>query len=112
MLGYMLGRAMAEPAVVHVPDRSLASAEDRMFAARVDALELAFAGLWRLLKAQGFTDDHLIRAMQEADLSDGVKDGKVKAHRGACQACGHKLLSRQSQKCLWCGADLPVSALG
>lgn len=107
MLSYLLGYRVHSPAVVHVPDQHLPTTEDMILKARIDALELAFAGLWRLLKEPGFTDDQLVAKMEQADLEDGVRDGKVRANEGKCPQCQKRPLSRTSTKCLWCGAEMP-----
>lgn len=74
---------------------------------RLDHLELACAGMWELLKEKnGFTDDDLVAAIIKVDSRDGNTDGKIGAAARVCPACMRKLLSRDSPKCSWCGADL------
>lgn len=111
MLNYLLGSYSSGTVVVHEKVPSIPTAETQQLMARLDAMELAFAGLWKLLKAQGFTNEHLVKAMEEVDLEDGKKDGKITSVHSVCPSCGQKILSRVSKKCLWCGADLPIGPL-
>src|SRR5690349_213164 len=79
---------------------------------RIESLELACAGLWELLKTKhGYTDAELVEAVREVDLMDGKLDGRVRMTDEVCPKCGHKLLSRRSPNCSWCGAELGRSPL-
>jgi hypothetical protein len=79
---------------------------------RIDALELACAGLWRLLKAKhGYTDDELAAAITDVDAADGKVDGKMRSRPSECPACGRQLLTRSREKCSWCGARLPGAGI-
>ncbi|MBI5708276.1 MAG: hypothetical protein HZC36_14935 [Armatimonadetes bacterium] len=111
MLNYLLGSYSSPSVVVHEKVPSIPAAETQQLMARLDAMELAFAGLWKLLKAQGFTNEHLTKAMEEVDQEDGNKDGRITPVHSVCPSCGQKILSRVSKKCLWCGADVPVGPL-
>ncbi len=83
------------------------SAEVIALQQRVDSLELACAGLWKLLKeTSGLTDEQLLGAIHEVDAADGAVDGRITRGGGTCPHCGHRLLSRTASKCLWCGAPL------
>ena len=74
---------------------------------RIDSLELAFAGLWRLMKERyGVTDQELIEAIQQVDAEDGQVDGKRKIGRAQCAECGRDALTRNGKRCSWCGALL------
>jgi predicted RNA-binding Zn-ribbon protein involved in translation (DUF1610 family) len=110
MLGPMLGMGYRTPtAIVIEKDEN-----ERFMAleARIDALELACAGLWDLLKFKhAYTDDELARAVQTVDMRDGQLDGKVRPVQADCPHCGRKLLTRSRKKCLWCGAELKASPL-
>ena len=75
---------------------------------RLDYLELACSGLWELLKERhGYTDEELVAAIQGVDARDGNTDGKIGRAAKTCPSCNRKLLTRDSPKCSWCGADLP-----
>jgi hypothetical protein len=79
---------------------------------RLDQLELACAGLWRLLREKhGYTDEELIAAVNEADAADGRIDGRFHPARTVCPKCNRPSLTRSRGKCLWCGAEMPASPL-
>lgn len=77
---------------------------------RLDALALSNAAMWELLRDRfGLTDADLISKMEEIDLRDGVRDGKIgSAPRAAriCPKCQRKTVAPRPD-CLYCGADLP-----
>jgi len=74
---------------------------------RLQALELACAGLWTLLQQKhGYTDEELMAAIHEVDGRDGQIDGKI-GHAGqVCPHCHRKALTRSPVRCAWCGGDL------
>ena len=81
--------------------------ENMMLNARLDALELACAGLWLFLKARhGYTDEDLAGVIQDLDARDGKVDGRMTPLQEMCPACGRKLATRQRKRCVWCGAEL------
>ncbi len=89
-----------------------AETDMRQLEARLDALEMSCAALFKLLKERhGYSNDDLVQAIHAIDLEDGSLDGKVKRTTGVCPSCGRKLLSRSSIKCLWCGAQLTTNPL-
>jgi hypothetical protein len=117
MLGFLLGsgfptgRSNLFPGVSatgsNVPPMALES-----LASRVDQLELACAGLWKLLKDKhGYADEELVKAVRDVDESDGQVDGRYHPVQASCPACGRKALTRARGKCLWCGAEMPSSPL-
>jgi len=74
---------------------------------RLQALELACAGLWSLLQTKhGYTNDELIAAIHEVDGRDGQVDGKIAHSSQMCPHCHRKLLTRNPVRCAWCGGDL------
>lgn len=81
------------------------------YESRLDALELACAGLWDLLKTKhGYTDEELVAAIHTVDARDGVADGKVTPITAECPRCHRKPLIRNPKKCAWCGE--PIAARG
>jgi hypothetical protein len=75
---------------------------------RLDALELACAGLWELLKEKaGYSDEEIAAYIREVDMRDGKLDGRANAEHTTCPSCGRRLLAHGHKKCLWCGAELP-----
>lgn len=88
--------------------RNIAEESVRSAERRIDALEMSCAALWELLKEKnGYTDAELVDVIRKLDSSDGQMDGRVASNTRVCPQCGHKLLTRSSPKCSWCGADLP-----
>lgn len=80
--------------------------------ARLRTLELACAGLWRLLKEKhGYTDEELVESIQAIDAADGVVDGKIGNADVNCPNCHRKQLVRHPIKCCWCGVELPHSPM-
>ena len=71
----------------------------------VEKLFMITEALWLLLKEQhGYSDEDLIRRVQEIDLQDGKLDGKVaKQQKPACSQCGRTLIGSRPV-CLYCGA--------
>ena len=110
MLGFMLHsyRSTATRTGTSLGEvRSIAKESSRGVSRRIEALELACAGLWELLKTKnGYTDDDLATMIREVDLRDGKLDGKISKSTADCPSCGRQLLSRKSPNCLWCGAEI------
>ncbi|HTQ12076.1 MAG TPA: hypothetical protein VMI31_18580 [Fimbriimonadaceae bacterium] len=119
MLGFLFGNypgmygAPLGPIVAYPPVPSSGvqpAAQLTTLQHRVDSLELACAALWKLLKEQhGFTDEQLKAIIQQIDAADGAADGKITNQGGVCPHCQHRILSRTSTKCLWCGAPLDTA---
>ena len=79
---------------------------------RLDYLEMACAAMWDLLKKRnGYSDEELVAAIQAVDARDGNVDGKMGRVNRICPSCKRKLLTRDSPKCSWCGADLPPNLI-
>ena len=118
MLSWLLNGSMYGDAMA----RSGASSQDVKLAAegavhplesRIEALELACAGLWELLKTKhGYTNEELVKAVRDVDGRDGAIDGKMRpTGREACPHCHRMLLTRKSLRCNWCGGELGRSPL-
>jgi len=72
---------------------------------KIESLALACQSLWEILEERtDITSEQLHRKMEEVDLRDGKKDGKLSAAAKTCQSCGRKT-SRRRPVCLYCGAD-------
>lgn len=77
---------------------------------RIDALELACAAMWELLKTKGgLTDEELVRTIQEIDARDGSIDGKMRPTLENCPTCNRRIVTRSRKRCVWCGAELRAS---
>ena len=70
----------------------------------IEKLFMLTEALWTILKEEhGYSDDKLIKRIQEVDLHDGKLDGKVaKQQKPSCPKCKHKLMGKH-QVCLYCG---------
>ena len=76
---------------------------------KIDALALACQALWEIVRENtNFTEDHLLKKMEEVDMRDGKQDGKMSSAAHACQACGRKT-SRRTDHCIYCGLENPRS---
>lgn len=73
---------------------------------KVDALSLACMAMWEFLaREQGLTIVELERKIEEIDLRDGIRDGKLNPYATKCKACGHRLNPKRSD-CFYCGEKL------
>ena len=78
---------------------------------RVETLSLTCQALWELLReVSDLTDEHVIQKMQEIDVRDGIKDGKIAQKIVICPKCKRNSNSKR-KICLYCGTDLPVTHL-
>jgi hypothetical protein len=70
----------------------------------VERLLMMTEALWGILKEQlNYTDDELLRRVQEIDMRAGVLDGKVsKSAPKKCTSCGRTVMKKRPQ-CLYCG---------
>lgn len=105
MIGSLLG--LYRPTEVATPhttrDGSYLALESR-----IDALELACAGLWEMLKSKhGYSDEDIVEFIHRVDTRDGKLDGKAGSAVQLCPSCGRKLITRSRVRCTWCGAELP-----
>jgi hypothetical protein len=76
--------------------------ELRRLRTRVESLMLANVAMWELLSAKaGFKIEQLAAKMEEIDLRDGTKDGKITPAQ-TCGKCGRRLSARH-RRCLYCG---------
>lgn len=114
MLGFLfLQNELGRPRGLTKSDARQA-AEDAVMGVeqRLQALELACAGLWSLLQTKhGYTNEELIAAIHEVDARDGQLDGKISHVSRTCPNCHRKPLTRASTKCSWCGSDLGIAPL-
>ena len=72
--------------------------------ADVERLLLITEALWIMLRDEhGYTDEQLLRKVQEIDLRDGRLDGKVaKQPPSTCPKCGRVMAARRPT-CMYCG---------
>lgn len=73
---------------------------------KTDALTIACQALWELLRSTtGLTDAMVLQKMEEIDLRDGRKDGKISPRTRTCPQCRRKSNAGRAH-CLYCGSDL------
>lgn len=113
MYAYLLFDTMRSPAPSQGDIRGKVESAVIPLETRLDYLELACAGLWKILKDKhGYTDEELVSSIQAVDAMDGKVDGKIGRAARACPHCDRKLLTRDSPKCSWCGGELGHRPLG
>ncbi|MGE4070766.1 MAG: hypothetical protein AB7E72_06280 [Lysobacterales bacterium] len=72
----------------------------------VDRLSLVCRSMWSLLQdASGLTEHDLIKRMEEVDLQDGQRDGRVRSKVVVCGSCGRNNNGRHAA-CLYC--EMPI----
>ena len=71
----------------------------------VEKLFMLTEALWTILKEEhGYSDEELIRRIEEIDLRDGRLDGRVAEQQNPlCPKCGRVLIGSHPV-CLYCGA--------
>ncbi len=73
---------------------------------KTDALTIASQALWDLLRdTTGLTDAMVLQKMEEIDMRDGRKDGKISPRTRTCPQCRRKSNAGRAH-CLYCGSDL------
>lgn len=78
---------------------------------RLDQLLLVCAAMWELLRERaGVTEEDLVNRIAEIDARDGVADGKMTHTPQKCPKCARTIFPRH-QKCLYCGADVPLDSV-
>ena len=73
----------------------------------VESLTLTCQAMWELFREQGnLTDEMLLRKMEEVDLRDGRRDGRMGASASTCPDCSRPNNARH-ERCVYCGGLLP-----
>lgn len=76
--------------------------EMRQLRARIESLMLANVAMWELIAPRAkLSLEQLGAKMEEIDLRDGTKDGKITTAQ-ICAKCGRRLSARH-RRCLYCG---------
>ena len=87
--------------------RMIAEDSSRAIELRLQSLELACAALWTILKDKhGYSDEMLVEVITDVDGRDGKVDGKISRSERICPTCERKVLTRNPNKCSWCGGAL------
>lgn len=72
---------------------------------KIESLALACQSLWEIIEEKtNINSEQLHAKMEEVDLRDGIKDGKLSSTPMTCHQCGRKT-SRRRPICLYCGAE-------
>jgi hypothetical protein len=75
----------------------------------IESLTLTCQAMWELLREQSkLTDEALLQRIQEVDLRDGRRDGRIGTNAATCPACSRPNNSRHTH-CVYCGGVLPPS---
>ena len=74
---------------------------------QMNHMALACQAMWELLRDRvGITEEELHAKIDEVDLRDGAKDGRIKPVLTKCPKCG-KPSSSKNSACMYCGAAIP-----
>ena len=108
MLSYMISNPVGGMSGISSADaRMIAEDSSKAIELRLQSLELACAAMWTILKDKhGYTDELLVEAITEVDGRDGKVDGKISRAERICTHCNRKVLTRNPNKCSWCGGAL------
>jgi hypothetical protein len=78
---------------------------------QTEALALTCQALWEILREKtSLTEGMILEKMEEIDVRDGKKDGKITEQVVACPSCNRNSNSKRSS-CLYCGSALPSANL-
>jgi hypothetical protein len=73
---------------------------------QIDGLLLASQAMWELVRERtGLTEEDLRQRMEEIDLRDGIRDGRVGPAKVNCPACNRTNNDRRTH-CVYCGREL------
>jgi hypothetical protein len=109
---YQQGKLSEQDTLQADSDRRITNTGDRLrdLETRHERMRLVMAALWQLLKSHtGMTDSDLKKYIEQVDLSDGKRDGKLARATGAmdCPKCSRRIL-KSATICVWCGSTLTV----
>jgi ribosomal protein L32 len=83
-----------------------ARSEMQRYKEELDRLSLVCRAMWSLLQdTSGLTEQDLMRRMEEVDLQDGQRDGRVRPKVVVCSSCGRNNNGRHTA-CLYC--EMPI----
>ncbi|NUM55528.1 MAG: hypothetical protein HUU46_17910 [Candidatus Hydrogenedentes bacterium] len=78
----------------------------------VERLKLLSQALWELLREKlQVSDSDLEKRINEVDMRDGVKDGKMTTVALKCPTCS-RVSSSKHWKCLYCGQEFEKPVMG
>ncbi len=108
------GRANADMTSARAAAKAAeAQTEVELMRADVERLLMITEALWSILKEQhGYTDEELMRRVEEIDLRDGKTDGKVaKQLQPLCPNC-NRTLTHNLPRCMYCGTEIQRELFG
>ena len=74
-----------------------------MLEEKVESLALTCQALFEILaERSGVTQEQLDAKIEEIDMRDGVRDGKLRQKPMVCNDCGRHT-SRKRKRCMYCG---------
>ncbi len=77
----------------------------RLLEDKIESLALACQSLWEIVRDNtAISQEQLERKMEEVDLRDGKRDGKLSRVVSDCTNCGRKT-GRRRRICIYCGAE-------
>ena len=89
--------------------RDATQASDRLHSevlrleAKIDGLALVCQALWELVRQEtGLREGDIAKKIEEIDLRDGKKDGRITGRPLKCGKCGRPTHTRQ-RACMYCG---------
>lgn len=89
--------------------RDAVQASDRMHSevlrleAKIDGLALVCQALWEVVRQEtDLTDADIAKKIEEIDLRDGKRDGRITGRPMMCTKCGRPTHTRQ-RACMYCG---------
>ena len=83
------------------------SSEIATLKSKMDRLTLASQALFEILRDSGLCpQDKLLAKMQDIDMRDGIKDGKITRTVKICPRCGRNSNNKRLE-CVYCGEPLP-----
>jgi hypothetical protein len=69
---------------------------------KVDYMSVVVTAMCELLENVGFTEETLLKKIQEVDMRDGRMDGKYQQTK-KCSECG-RIMAERHLTCIYCGA--------
>ncbi|MGI6137949.1 MAG: hypothetical protein ACOYI9_02855 [Candidatus Hydrogenedentales bacterium] len=113
LLGRFL-RNVPEPSVTSIPGGIVSpptpathkvKKQTRDLIDELERMTLLNQAMWELIRDRlNLSDEDLERKVQEVDMRDGKRDGKMSVHPLRCPQCG-RISNSRLKKCLYCGLE-------
>jgi hypothetical protein len=107
---YLQGQIAGLTSLQSDTDRRVTNSGDKLrdLELRYERMSLVTNALWQLLKSHtGLSDGDLKKYIEEVDLADGIRDGRISRSNGAmdCPHCSRRVL-KSATVCAWCCGNL------